>query len=340
MKLVFKKVVLVISVLLLFGCKNSHSKYVSLSGKISNFSQDTLRIQSASYTKKIPLSDKGTFDDTLQVEKGYFRLYVGKYSTPLFLKNGYDMHITADARNFYNSVTYRGKGAENSNYILAKSKFVRDKLGRPRDYFKLDRDSFELKVSKLKKKLDSMLTDKGRLDDKLVSDEESLNRHWINYLHSNYQRQHQIYVKLSKGKPSPVFKDYPNYQGNRTSLDDFRGKFVYISIWKVDCDACIKEISGLKKLQQEYSDKNIVFVSLFADRMKDYDRWKKLVAKKKLPPPRLFTASGLYTPFMKDYNITKVPSHILIDPQGKIVSADAPAPTSPALKKILDEVGI
>ncbi|MGB1042816.1 MAG: TlpA family protein disulfide reductase [Tenacibaculum sp.] len=39
------------------------------------------------------------------------------------------------------------------------------------------------------------------------------------------------YFASAKGQPSPKFENYENYAGGTTSLDDFKGKYVYIDVW-------------------------------------------------------------------------------------------------------------
>ena len=44
--------------------------------------------------------------------------------------------------------------------------------------------------------------------------------------------------------------------------------------------------------------------------------------------------------FVLDYRITGIPRFILIDPNGNIVSHDAPRPSEPELKHLFDELKI
>lgn len=81
------------------------------------------------------------------------------------------------------------------------------------------------------------------------------------------------YLKaLAKGNPSPGFTDYENYAGGTTSLDDLKGKYVYIDVWATWCGPCKAEIPFLKEVEEEYRDKNIEFVSISIDQDKDRDK--------------------------------------------------------------------
>lgn len=42
--------------------------------------------------------------------------------------------------------------------------------------------------------------------------------------------------------------------------------------------------------------------------------------------------------FVKDYFIYGIPRFILLDPEGKIVSADAPRPSEPKLRELFDSL--
>src|SRR4029079_3387114 len=58
--------------------------------------------------------------DTLSVKEGLYILNDGAEYTQVYLKNGYDLKLKMDAKNFDNSIVYEGVGAAENNY-LAKS---------------------------------------------------------------------------------------------------------------------------------------------------------------------------------------------------------------------------
>lgn len=138
----------------------------------------------------------------------------------------------------------------------------------------------------------------------------------------------------------PTSFDYYNYNVGKTKLKDLEGKYVYIDIWATWCGPCIAEIPDLKEKEKKYHDKNIEFVSISIDEMKDNDKWKKIVEEKELGGIQLLADNAWKSQFVKDYKINGIPRFILIDPSGKIVSADAPRPSDDKLVKTFDDLSI
>jgi len=140
---------------------------------------------------------------------------------------------------------------------------------------------------------------------------------------------------LNKGNDSPDF-DYENYKGGNTKLDDLKGKYVYIDVWATWCGPCKAEIPSLKKVEHQYEGKNIEFVSISVDRKEDYDKWRAMISDKELGGTQLMSDNSWQSKFVQDYQIQGIPRFILVDPEGKIVSADAPRPSNKKLVETLD----
>lgn len=153
----------------------------------------------------------------------------------------------------------------------------------------------------------------------------------------------ELYDKIkviARGEKSPEFFDYENYKGGTTSLSDFKGKYVYIDFWATWCKPCIKEIPYLKKLETKYHGKNIEFVSISVDALKDYDKWKNMVNEKNLGGVQLFADNSTQSSFYVDFVDSGIPRFILIDPEGIIISPGAPNPSHSRLITLFNELGI
>lgn len=145
---------------------------------------------------------------------------------------------------------------------------------------------------------------------------------------------------LVKGKPSPQFTDYENHKGGTMSLADLKGKYVYIDVWATWCGPCKREIPFLKEVEAKYHGKNIEFVSTSIDRMTDHEAWVEMVKDKQLGGHQLFADKDWQSDFVKGYGIEGIPRFILVDPDGNIVSADAPRPSNPKLIELFTELKI
>ena len=150
--------------------------------------------------------------------------------------------------------------------------------------------------------------------------------------------------KLDKGMKSPEFTDFENFKGGNTSLSDLRGKYVYIDVWATWCGPCIREIPSLQKIEKEYHDKNIYFVSLSIDERNrpkyNYEAWRKMIIERELTGIQLFADNAWKTEFTTAYGIDSIPRFLLIDPDGNIVSGNAPRPSDPALVDLFNSLGI
>lgn len=144
---------------------------------------------------------------------------------------------------------------------------------------------------------------------------------------------------LVKGKPSPVFA-YENHKGGTTALKDLKGKYVYVDVWATWCGPCKAEIPFLKKLEADYHDNNIEFVSISIDTPNAYEAWKKMVVEKELGGIQLIADNNWKSKFITDYAIEGIPRFILIDPDGNIVNADAPRPSNDKIRALFDELKI
>ena len=145
---------------------------------------------------------------------------------------------------------------------------------------------------------------------------------------------------LTKGRPSPKFVGYENYAGGKTSLDDLKGKYVYVDVWATWCGPCKREIPFLKEVEEKYHGKNIEFVSISIDKASDHKKWKTMVNEKELGGIQLFADNDWNSAFVKDYQIQGIPRFLLIDTEGNIVDSNAPRPSSSELIDLFTELSI
>lgn len=327
-----KKTLCILSVLIFPFLGNAQTKNsLAFQAEIANRNGDTIFIRNdKKIIKKIPINKKGIFKDTLNVTEGLYMLFDGVEYSSLFLKNGYDLKLKMDAKQFDESIVYTGKGANENNHLAQKtildSKYDYDKLlaSSPTDFKQLLDEKIKSETTSL---------DNKKLDPNFITLQKKNNEKSIIGI-TKYYEQAQENAKMNNS-PSPSF-DYANYAGGQTKLEDFKGKYVYIDVWATWCGPCRQEIPFLKKIEEKYHDQNIAFVSISIDKLKDQEKWRTMIKEKELGGVQLFADNDWNSKFVQDYKIMGIPRFILIDPNGNIVKADAARPSSEEIIKELD----
>lgn len=142
-----------------------------------------------------------------------------------------------------------------------------------------------------------------------------------------------VIQKNPKGKTSPQF-DFYDINNKKTTLKSLEGKLVFIDIWATWCFPCIREIPAFIKLQKEFKNEDVYFVSMCLKDSKE--NFEKMVNEKNLKGMQLFAPDPEH-PFFQEYNLKTIPRYILLDKEGKIIDAYAPKPSNPKLKTLLLE---
>lgn len=120
--------------------------------------------------------------------------------------------------------------------------------------------------------------------------------------------------------------------GKTYSLNDFKGKYVYIDVWATWCGPCKIQIPYMKELEHKFHDAPIHFVSISVDKEKDKPLWKQMIEENKMSGIQLF--AGRENNFGYDYQIKFIPTFILLDKEGNILLENAPAPMDNTTNKI------
>lgn len=328
-----KKIVFVLFAIILANTGLAQDK-VTFHADIANRNGDAIFIKTpeGKTLKEIKVDDKGMFTSSFSVESGLYLLFDGSEYTIVYLKNGFDLYLKMDAKNFDESITYSGKGEKENNYLAQKS-LVNEKYESKMSEAK-DEKSFAGLIESFKKEFKDKL-DSGGFDTDFVKEANKL----VESESKNMQAQFDVVMKMAKinGSVAPTF-NYENFAGGKTKLEDLRGKYVYIDVWATWCGPCRGEIPSLARIEEKYKGKNIAFVSISVDEDKDHDKWKKFVSDKQLGGIQLFADKNWNSEFITSFGINSIPRFILIDPKGIVLNADAPRPSEPQLQEKLDSL--
>jgi thiol-disulfide isomerase/thioredoxin len=141
-------------------------------------------------------------------------------------------------------------------------------------------------------------------------------------------------MKIAKGNEAPNFSGV-DLDGKEVSLNDFKGKYVYIDVWATWCVPCKKEIPYFKTLINDYKDKNIAFLSFSID--DNIEEWEDF-CKSSEDIGSVHLYGGSQSTLIDDYQLSGIPLFILIDDSGNIIDANAPRPSSDNIREVFDSL--
>jgi thiol-disulfide isomerase/thioredoxin len=334
-----KKIFLIAVILMgAFSSSAQNKNHMIFQAEIVNKFGDAISFFSTKnkLVKTIQVDKNGIFKDTMNIETGRYYFVNGEAYTVVYLKNGFDLQLKIDAKNFDESIVYSGKGSLENNF-LAQHTLLEKKLDVKSLLLASEADFY--KAMDNKKANDLKQLDNKKLDPVFVDLQKKGIDDSYKVIVDYYKKNHKAFLAKNKlnNTVSPSF-DYLNHKGGNTKLEDFKGKYVYVDVWATWCGPCRAEIPFLKKTEEKYHDKNIVFVSISVDTQKDFEKWKTFVTDKNLGGVQLFADKDWSSDFIKSFGITSIPRFILIDPTGKVVEGDASRPSSPDLRKDLDKL--
>jgi len=94
------------------------------------------------------------------------------------------------------------------------------------------------------------------------------------------------------------------------------GKYAVVDFWASWCMPCRSSFPHLRKMYELWGE-NVNFISVSIDKVEN--DWRKVLDEEKLPWAQLLGISQTIKNIRKNYDITSVPTFLLIDPEGKIV---------------------
>lgn len=155
------------------------------------------------------------------------------------------------------------------------------------------------------------------------------------------KKYHQVYESFIGdtvfiGKSSYDFL-LPDTSGRMVSMKDFKGKVIFIDVWATWCGPCRGQFPYLKQIEEEYHDnKDIVFVGISTDKLKDKQKWLKTIQKENLGGVQLLDDFG--KAFGRKYQVLSIPRFLLIDKQGNWIEIRCPLPEAKEeLKRYLNK---
>ncbi|MVM37211.1 redoxin family protein [Spirosoma sp. HMF3257] len=140
----------------------------------------------------------------------------------------------------------------------------------------------------------------------------------------------------------PKAFSFANQNGEPVTLDEFKGKVVYLDVWASWCGPCRAEFPFSKQLQERLTKKQkeqVVFLYLSIDDTEEV--WKKALNTLQLQGEQGLSKGGWKSRTVQYFGIQSIPRYILINKNGQVTDADAkrPSMTDAILQDIVKLIG-
>lgn len=132
----------------------------------------------------------------------------------------------------------------------------------------------------------------------------------------------------NNSSPASMFKAR-DLEGNEVSIEQFKGKVVYVDFWASWCGPCRQQFPFAKELHHKFSSKDLkklVFLYISID--DGEERWKKAIEQFGIEGFHTLSPGGWGSEACRVFGISSIPRYMLIDKKGNIVDANAPRPGS------------
>lgn len=137
-----------------------------------------------------------------------------------------------------------------------------------------------------------------------------------------------------KGMDFPDF-NFVDATGKSVKLSSFKGKYVIIDLWATWCQPCleIRPIFEARAKKYKFHD-NLKFLSISVDQ--DRKKWENFLKMKPSATTQWFLPNAQQ--LLSGFKIQQIPTFIVLDPQGKIYTMNAPRPDEDDFVELLDKL--
>ncbi len=126
-------------------------------------------------------------------------------------------------------------------------------------------------------------------------------------------RENSSEPNIAPSEPANYKMNMLDEKGNKVTLEDLKGKVVFINFWATWCGPCIVEMPSIQKLYDKLKDKpEFAFVILEVEGKKD--KAANFMKNKKLNLPVYYPAGDFPEQFFRG----SLPTTVILDKQGNI----------------------
>ena len=339
----------------IISCNNNteEANKISLSIEISGDNKyDEVRLQKVNSDYSIELVKSGNFSEKTL----YFELYVsestlyrldfiGRSSIDIIINDSdvrvliddndglfkYDVEGSPDT-NILRSISsmisdYRSEIRElNIEFISANEEKNTQLINSIRESVSFKKNQFELSLKEFLKNVDKSLavlifSDYLSIDENIVFWEGIYNNYFDEFKSNSYFINFENKLKKIKAvsvgsiAPEIILNDT---NGNPISLSSLRGQYVLLDFWAAWCRPCREENPNILENYYRFKDQGFEVYQVSLDRNKE--DWLRGIEQDKLPWINVSDLKYYQSEAAVLYNINKIPSAFLLDPNGTIIA--------------------
>jgi peroxiredoxin len=147
-----------------------------------------------------------------------------------------------------------------------------------------------------------------------------------------YRKLVRVNDKFRQTLPGAKAPDFTVLDANNDTirLSSYRGKYFLLTFAASWCETCDKDNEELASLHKESDRKQLEILTISLD--EDSTAWSRVVKEKKLVWSQVVDTDGWGSDMISLYNITEIPSNVLINKESMIVGRNL---STDSIKKVI-----
>ena len=346
-------------IILFISCESSYDSSKELSINIEIQGDDVtgeVRLQRVNSDYSIELVQSANFLNNklnfivFNGEASLYRLDIlGKNSIDLILnKNDINILVQLTENSFTSSI----KGSNDTDILIGLGKKITDyrnevrelnrsffdaneerdlqKINSIREEASFKQNQFQLSLKEYLNKSDNSLavimassSTYLPIGENISFWENIYNRYYDEFNQNTYfQKFENDLIKLKAVSVGSIAPDIilNDTTGNPVSLSSLRGKYVLLDFWAAWCRPCREENPNIVNNYNMFKDKGFEIYQVSLDRNRA--DWVRGIKQDKLPWINVSDLNYYQSEAAILYNINKIPSAFLLDPEGRIIAKD------------------